>query len=104
MTRQCLTRLPDGTRCQREPLPTSDSGIVHAHCQTCESRLTREAFGPVSWHQRAAVNELPPMVVGGLPVSLDSPSSPSAPLCPPSSAVDGLGEVPRHLPLVQAAN
>ena len=50
----------------------------HAHCEACESRLLREAFGPVSWSERALAHTLPPMVVGGVPI--DSPAHPrSAP-------------------------
>lgn len=39
--------------CSRARIP-AEHGIVHAHCAACESRLLREAFGPVSWHDRAA--------------------------------------------------
>jgi len=65
MTRQCIGRMPDDSRCQREPVPTSPNGTAHAHCQHHEDRLLREAFGPQSWHDRARTGELPAMVVGG---------------------------------------
>jgi hypothetical protein len=60
------------TGCQRAAVADSPSGTRHAHCQQHEDQLLREAFGPVSWTQRAMSNTLPPLVVGGVP--LDSPS------------------------------
>lgn len=58
--------------CSRARIP-EEHGIVHAHCAACESRLLREAFGPVSWHDRARVSELPPLVVGGTPLTSSGP-------------------------------
>lgn len=63
---KCLT-----PGCQRERLAAH-----HAHCQSCESRLLREAFGPVAWHERAATNTLPPLVVGGVDLPAQPRSAP----------------------------
>lgn len=60
----CLT-----TGCERARIPMSPNGTVHSHCTACEARLLREAFGPQSWHDRARVNELPSLVVGGAPLA-----------------------------------
>lgn len=83
--------------------PVSPSGTLHAHCAQHEARLTREAFGPVSWTDRALTNTLPPLVVGG--VSLDSPSSPPpVPPVSPERVVSGRRsrQSARALPAVQA--
>jgi hypothetical protein len=52
--------------CDREHVSKRRGGIVHAYCPACEARLLREAFGPVSWHDRARHNSLPTSVVGGI--------------------------------------
>ena len=67
------------TGCARAAIPTTEAGVVHAHCFDHERRLTREAWGPVSWHDRARVHELPAMVVGGTPVHPDAPVGGAAP-------------------------
>lgn len=63
-TRTCIT-----PGCDRARIPMSPNGAVHAHCTACEARLLREAFGPQSWHDRARVNELATLVVGGVPLT-----------------------------------
>lgn len=73
----CLT--PGCERARIEPV----NGVVHAHCTACEARLLREAFGPQSWHDRARVNELPALVVGGL--ALDAPSGAGSAVFPERS-------------------
>jgi hypothetical protein len=72
------------TGCQRAAVADSPSGTRHAHCQQHEDRLLREAFGPVSWTERAMSNTLPPLVVGGVPADL--PQGPGGARSPRASA------------------
>jgi hypothetical protein len=52
--------------CRRERLPVSPGGSVHSMCSVHERRVVAEAFGAVSWQDRAITNTLPPMIVGGV--------------------------------------
>ena len=36
---RCLT-----SGCERQRIPTSSTGIVHAHCHDCEVRILHEAY------------------------------------------------------------
>lgn len=81
MTRTCLTR-----DCDRTPIPTTDGGTSHVHCAACETRLLGEAFGPVSWTDRALTNTLPGLVVGGIPIEPLDPEVTVAALVVPSVA------------------
>jgi hypothetical protein len=60
--RTCITR-----GCERARVEPTE-GIAHAHCSDCERRLLREAFGPVTWFERALTGTLPSLVIGGVPV------------------------------------
>jgi hypothetical protein len=57
----CITK--GCTRERREPV----NGVLFAHCDACLLRLTREAFGPAAWQDRALTGTLPTMVSGGVP-------------------------------------
>lgn len=78
----CLT-----PRCDRERIPESAAGIRRAHCLACETRLLREAFGPIGWAERALTNTLPSLVVGGVPIEpLDPTLTVAACKCPSGAA------------------
>jgi hypothetical protein len=70
VTRYCTA--PD---CDRAPVPTSVSGIVHAMCADHE-REALSAFGE-NWADQARAGVLRPAITGGLPIEpTDHPDSP----------------------------
>lgn len=62
MTRRCAF----DPGCEREPVPTSATGIVHANCAAHE-REAMSFFGE-RWHDQARAGVLRPSVVGGDPL------------------------------------
>ena len=92
MTRQCIGRMADGSRCLRAPAPTSDGGTVHFCCEWCEERALHEAFG-TGWHDDARAHNLRPAIVGGLPIESPDPAPGASDQTPSPQGL--IGRVPR---------